>query len=444
LDNPSVRKIAVEILTRVRSQSAYADELIDSAFKHHRFELKDKALLVELANGSLRWRGLLDWLLAKFFRGDFERCPAKLKSILEVSLYQLKFLDKIPSYAAVSEGVELAKQEGGPPWAKLVNGVLRNYLREANVIKLPATEDNLNFALSICYSHPEWLIERWLKRYGLGNTIAFCEYNNQRPAISVRVNTAKISRAVLMNEFEKLDIGVEPSKYFEDFIKITRPHDITQIGIFTEGYFAIQDESTAIACSLLSPEKGDTVLDMCAAPGGKSCYLAALTGETGKVIAVDKNSKRVERIKENARRLNLRNVQPVAADSTALTIPPVDKILLDAPCSGLGVLSKRADLRWKQTPEDISSIHRLQTALLENASKLLKNRGELVYSTCTLEPEENEEMVAEFLSRHKNFEIVSQSTLLPKTFATPDRYWRSLPFQHGMDGSFAVKFIKKY
>ncbi len=439
-----MRKLSVEILTRVRTREAYADELIASAFNRHHLELKDKALLVELVNGSLRWRGLLDWLLAKFFRGDYERCPIKLKSILEVSLYQLKFLDKIPSYAAVSEGVELAKQEGGQPWANLVNGVLRSYLREVESIKLPAVEDNPSFALSIRCSHPEWLIERWIERYGLGNTITFCEYNNQRPAISVRVNIAKISRAALINEFEKLDIPVGPSKYFGDFIEITKPHDLTQSALFTEGYFAIQDESTAIACLLLSPEKGDTVLDMCAAPGGKSCYLASFTGKTGNVIAVDRNPKRVERIKENVRRLNLRNVQPVAADSTTLTIPPVDKILLDAPCSGLGVLSKRADLRWKRTPEDISSIHSLQTALLENASKLLKIGGELVYSTCTLEPEENEEVVADFLSSHKNFEVVSQSNLLSETFASPDGYWRSLPFQHGMDGSFAVKVIKKF
>jgi 16S rRNA (cytosine967-C5)-methyltransferase len=234
----------------------------------------------------------------------------------------------------------------------------------------------------------------------------------------------------------------EPSKFFDDFILLHQPDDVSALPLFQQGWFAIQDESTAIPCRLLSPQKGETILDICAAPGGKSCYLAHLVEDDARIIAVDRNPKRLRLLQQNVARFNLKSIRPVVADGASLTLKPVDKILLDAPCSGLGVLARRSDVRWKRTLDDITNIQKLQRALLENAHRLLKPGGALVYCTCTIEPEENEMVVRHFLEEHKNYEIEMKDANFDSKFFSADGFFRTLPQRHAMDGSFAVKLIK--
>jgi 16S rRNA (cytosine967-C5)-methyltransferase len=440
--NLSAREISLNILDQVFEKGSYADAVILHAFKQRALKQEDKSLILELVNGTLRWRGHLDWILKNYFHGDFKSCHNRLKSILELSLYQLKFLDKIPKYAAVSEGVEIAKKDGGEAWGNLVNGVLRSYLRKEKSLKFPSFEVAPVSALSVQYSHPTWMVRRWLKRFGLEETKRLCQYNNRRPSISLRVNLHKTSPEALLNFFEKLGIQAKPSKYFPDFIKISKPQDLTQLAPFDEGLFSIQDESTAIPCLLLAPKTGETVLDLCAAPGGKTGYLTQLMQDSGKVLAVDRNPKRMDLVKQNIKRLRLNSVLPIIADGTNFVCRKVDKILLDAPCSGLGVLAKRADLRWKRQLKDIYHIKRLQRALLENASKLLKKGGVLVYSTCTLEPEENEDVVKEFLENNEDFELENGPIVLSEKFMNSNGYYISLPHKCEMDGSFSARMVK--
>lgn len=440
-DSPSARKISFELLERISNNGKFSNELIQDSLKKWNLSQKDRALILELVNGTLRWRGQLDWILSKYFRGNFEESPNKLKRILEVSLYQLRFLDKIPEYAAVSEGVKIAKEAGGNSWGRVVNGVLRNYLRKNSTLKLPSIKSNPVSAVSIQYSHPQWLVQRWLDRYGLERTVRLCEYNNRRPAVTLRVNSKKTTRTDLLRELETSGVHAGRSKYFKDFIKVSKPQNVTELPMFHEGYFTVQDESTAIAPLLLAPQKGEVVLDMCAAPGGKACYMAQQVGEGGKVLAVDVNPNRLKLLKENAARLRLKSVHAVVGNSAEIKLSQVDKILLDVPCSGLGVLAKRADLRWKRKPRDILNIRKVQKELLENAARLLKDGGVLVYSTCTLEPEENEELIVEFLDENPNFEIDRSFKSLNETFSSPEGFWRTMPYEHQMDGAFAVRLI---
>ncbi|MFQ6113857.1 MAG: 16S rRNA (cytosine(967)-C(5))-methyltransferase RsmB [bacterium] len=440
---PSARQIAVNILEQVHKKGHHADALISDSFGKQTLKQEDKSLVLELVNGTLRWRGLLDWILTDYFQGDFKSCHARLKSILELSLYQLKFLNKIPEYAAVSQGVAIAKKHGGKAWGNLVNGVLRSYLREEKSLEFPSFEIDPVSALAVRYSHPRWMVQRWLNRFGLEEAKQLCQFNNRRPMISLRVNLQKTSVEALLKTFEKYGIRAELSEYFSDFIKISKPQDLTQLPPFNEGLFSVQDESTAIACLLLAPEKGETVLDLCAAPGGKAGYLAQLMEDTGIVLAVDSNPQRMNLVKQNTRRLRLRSVVPIIANGTVFSLgKPVDKVLLDAPCSGLGVLAKRADLRWKRQLQDIYELKKLQKSLIQNAGNLVRKGGVLVYSTCTIEPEENEEVVEDFLGEHKDFELDHDSNLLNKVFMNSRGYWTTLSHKCKMDGTFSARMVK--
>ncbi len=442
-NQPSVRYLAVQILKKVLSQKIYADAAIDQAFAANHLSDKDKALLVELVNGVIRWHGQLQWIIKSLYKGNYETVPPILLNILEVSLYQLTHLSKIPGYAAVSQGVDMAKAEGGKRWGNLVNAILRNYLRHGSELEFPTIEKERVSAIAIRHSHPEWIVGRWLRQFGLDNTIKFCEYNNKRPEISVRINTLKTDLQNTVEELEENGFNLKPSAYFSDFLKVEKAANLVQTDLFRQGFITIQDESTALAPLLLHPQKGDVILDMCAAPGGKTGYLSTLMGDEGVVFAVDVNLQRLNAVKQNKQRLNLKSMLPVCADARKIQMRPVDKILLDVPCSGLGVLARRADLRWRKTCNDIRSILKTQQSLLQRAAHLVKNGGSIVYSTCTLEPEETTRQIEWFLEKYPEFYLSTDCETIPGTFLSEDKYFISFPFLHGIDGAFAVKLKKR-
>ncbi|RMD88517.1 MAG: 16S rRNA (cytosine(967)-C(5))-methyltransferase RsmB [Calditrichaeota bacterium] len=440
----SARKLAVQVVTKFHRSKKRIDRILDQVLEKSHLSSKDKALLNELVNGTIRWLGLLDWYLKYLFYGKFKKLPAQLKAILETGLYQLKFLDKIPSYAIVNEAVELAKAAGGKTWGNIVNGILRQFLRVKDSLKLPYLHEDPVKTIAVNYSHPEWLIKRWISRYGIEETIKLCIFNNQPAAITLRVNLQKALPEEVLEHLQKTGIEAEPSRYFPDFIIIKKPHkEITQLPWFRQGVFTIQDVSTAISCLLLNPSESEIVLDLCAAPGGKSIYLAQLMKDSGVVIAVDINKSRMNKLLENLNRLQVKSVKPVIADALKFLCKPVDKILLDVPCSGLGVLAKRVDLRWRRTEQDILNIARLQFKILKKASELIKPGGSIVYSTCTIEPEENEQIIEKFLQERPAFRIERSNMESLKPFEHPQGYYYTLPHIHQMDGIFAVKLVKK-
>lgn len=438
----SVRCLAYEILTRVLSEGTHADQAFEQVLKKSHLPAKDVGLLTELVNGTLRWRGQLDWVIKSYYRGKWSGLPPALLRILELGLYQLMHLSKVPAYAAVSESVEIARREGGEQWSKLVNGILRSYLRTGAKLQFPGIAEQPVEAVAVNYSHPSWLVRRWIQKWGVEKTVRYCQYNNTRPTLTLRVNTLKSDAVSLAAQLRDAGFQVTRSPYFADFLKIAKGANLTKTDAFRKGLFAIQDESTALAVRVLQPEPGDVVWDMCAAPGGKTAHVAAAMQNSGIICATDVKLERLKLLQENRARLQLGCVHVILADARHMELRKVTKILLDAPCSGLGVLARRADLRWRKKEKDIRNISRIQTALLNRAASCLQKHGVLVYSTCTLESEETEEQVTKFLQQHSDFVLqpAQDPDLMP--FSQPGGFYCALPFQHRIDGAFVARLVR--
>lgn len=437
------RGTAVKIINRIERSDAYLDKLLDAELKSDELSHQDKALLAELVHGVIRWQGKLDWLLNRFTHGNFAKSETHVKNALRVALYQILFLDRLPHYAAVNEAVEFVKRLRNDKAAGLVNAVLRNIIRNLQNLQWPKAEEDILQYLSINYSHPLWLVKRWLNRFGKEETEKLLIANNEIPSLMLRVNKVKIQPSEFLSILDQNQIQYQGSSFLDYFIKVKSLSGIAQLDIFQKGLFSIQDESAALPVLLLAPHSGDTVIDMCAAPGGKTTHIIELMGNQGTIIAIDKYEYKLSLIKQSCERLGLTNVNTIVADSEHFEHTPVDKVLVDAPCSGLGVLRKKPDIKWKREPEDIVKLTKIQERLLENAAKLVKPGGVLVYCTCTTEPEENELMVQSFLKHNSEFVVDDASQFVNKSVVTPEGYVMTLPHRHHLDGSFAVRLVKQ-
>jgi 16S rRNA (cytosine967-C5)-methyltransferase len=286
------------------------------------------------------------------------------------------------------------------------------------------------------------MVKRWVDRYGLYETEQLLSANNERPTIVVRANTLKTTADELVKLFEERNIRNTRSKYLENFIKVGHLSGIYNLDLFEKGYFSVQDESSGLVVKLLDPKPGETVIDLCSAPGGKTTFIGELMKNQGKIIAVDKYEHRLNLVKQSCERLGVENVEFIPKDALEVDVEPADKVLVDAPCSGLGVIQKKPDIKWQRELSDIRNLAKTQIELLEKASKLVKNGGVIVYSTCTIEPEENIEVVKEFLSRHPEFKIDDARNYLPSDIVNGEGCMETYPHKHDMDGGFAVRLIK--
>ena len=437
------RGTAVKILNRVERTDSYLDKVLDAELRLPDLNDLDKGLLSELVHGVLRWQGRLDWILNGFSHGNFAKSEINIKNTLRVALYQILFLNRIPHAAAVNEGVEFIKRIRGEKPAGLVNAVLRNIIRNVDGIRYPDPAEDQSQYLAVYQSHPLWLVRRWVDRYGVEDAKKLLAANNERPELSLRVNRLKVDRGEFLHRLKQLQLQGTPSTFLEYFVKTKSLSGIAQMDLFRSGYFTIQDESAALPCQLLNPQPGERVLDLCAAPGGKTTNLAEMMKNQGEVVAIDKYEAKLKMIQASCDRLGLRSVTFLAADASVMDGEIADRVLLDVPCTGLGVLTKKPDIKWKRDVSDIMRLSRTQSALIENAARLVRPGGALVYSTCTTEPEENEEIVRAFLNHHAEFELEDARKLLPESLVTPDGFVRTLPHIHGMDGSFAAKLVKK-
>ncbi len=437
------RGTAVKILNRIERTDSYLDKVLDSELRSAELNDLDKALLTELVHGIMRWQLKLDWVLTGFFHGNFTKSDADVRNALRVALYQILFLDRIPPPAAVNEAVEFIKRIRGEKAGDFVNAVLRNILRNLDAIHYPdVNEDSLKY-FSVMYSHPLWMVKRWVNRYGFDATEKLLPKNNERPPLTLRVNRLKTETSYFLSLLDANHIPYTKSLYLESFVNVQNLGNVSELEIFKQGFFTVQDESAGIACLLLSPQPGERVVDLCAAPGGKTAYIAELMGGKGEIIAIDKYESKVELIKRTCARLGIGNVQCIVADAITYQGPIADKVLLDAPCSGLGVLMKKPDIKWKREPEDIPKLAELQAQLLENAATLVKPGGVLVYSTCTIEPEENQELIQKFLEQHPVFTIDSAAKFVHPDLVTTSGWVETLPSKHQMDGTFAVRLVKQ-
>lgn len=436
------RGTAVKILNRIERTDAYLDKMLDAELRSTEVLDIDKSLLAEIVHGVMRWQGRLDWVLNGFTHGNFSKSEVNVKNALRVALYQILFLTQVPHYAAVNEAVEFMKRIRGEKSANLVNAVLRNIIRSIDGIHYPKVGDDPLQYLAVYYSHPIWMVKRWAARFEREELEKLLIANNEIPGLTLRINKVKISPSEFLSILDKQHVAYSGSSFIDYFIKVKGLGGISQLNIFQSGYFSIQDESAALPVLLLDPRGGERVVDMCAAPGGKTTFIAELMNNQGEILAIDKYESKLKLITNSCERLGIANVQAIVADANEADIGQADKVLVDAPCSGLGVLRKKPDIKWKREPEDIPRLVKQQRALLESGARCVKSGGVLVYSTCTLETEENGGVVRSFLADHPEFSIDDAAKFVNKAVVTDDGWIETYPHRHHIDGSFAVRLVK--
>ena len=445
------RSCSVKILCRCERTDSYLEKLIDFELRNDTLNDFDKALLNEISHGVIRWLRRLDWFLNGFYRGNYEKCLPEVKNAMRVALYQILFLNKIPYSAAVNEAVEFIKRIHGEKHAGVVNGLLRTIIRTLDNLVWPTREiDEVNY-LGIIQSHPNWMVNRWIKRFGFDDALKLCESNNRRPVLSLRVNNLKISIEDFENYLKEKNLFYRKGNYLDNFFTVKTMSKIYTDELFKNGFYTVQDESAGLASQLLNPSKDELIIDVCSAPGGKTSHMSELMNNEGKIIAVEKYLSRCEIMGKNLDRLGVKNTKILHDDVSNPTtkelkeglIGKADKILVDAPCSGLGVLSKKPDIKWKRELEDINKLHILQLEILENSIKYLKPEGSIVYSTCTTESEENSEVVRHFLNEHPEFFVDSASDFVSEKVVSKDGFIEVFPHIHNVDGAFSARLTRR-
>jgi len=434
VQNP--REIALKILHRTEKDDSFPNLLLSNDLK----ELSnpaDRALASNLVYGVLKNKITLDYIIGKFSKIKVEKLSLWVLNILRIGIFQLVFMDKIPTFAAVNESVKLANRYANRGAVGFINGVLRSVSKNAENIDFPDKNANLTEYLSVYYSHPVWLVEKLLNQYGEAVTEQVLKANNQPPNLFIRANSLKTTTKELCEILENDGIETEIDTEFQNSIKILSNFGgVVNTKAFKDGLFTVQDRSSTFAGQVLAPIAGEIVLDMCAAPGGKSTHLAELMQNRGAVIACDIYEHKLKLIDDNAKRLGIDIIETRLLDGTKLCdefVGKFDKVLLDAPCSGLGVIHKKPDIRYAKprngsVEEDIAELVACQAKLLDNAAKYLKQGGLMIYSTCTILKEENSEQIERFLLRHSEFEKLEEQQI----------------FTHDTDGSgFYVCKLRK-
>ena len=439
----SIRHIACDILTQVSQSQAFAGELLDECLNEQNLSgTADGRLLTHLVYGVLRMQGHLDWILAKLYRGDFPKMDDGVKNVLRTGLYQIKFSDRLPAFAVVDEAVKVAKKIN-PAASGLVNAILRGYLRNTEKLPFPSLEKNLAEHLAAFYSHPLWLVKIWLTILGKDETLALCKANNEMPPLTIRTNTIKISNVDLQSELANIGFSVHPTRNSPDGLILTdSTKPVQKTGLFRDGLLRIQDEAAQLISHLINPQAGDCVLDACAGSGGKTTHLAALLQNKGELLAIDRSAEKLAELNKDAARMGISIIQTKSLDLVN-ELPDdlkehFDLVLVDAPCSGTGTLRRNPEIKWRTKAEDLPIFAKTQKLILANAAQAVKKGGNLLYCTCSLQPQENEEVIEYFLSHHADFSLSAPpSTLNEKLFDTRG-FFHTYPHRHGMDGFFGA------
>lgn len=446
--NIKAREAALNVLWEVDIKGAYLDLALKGQLQKTNLGDRDRALVTEISYGVIRYLLTLDWYIEKTAGRKISTIDPIIKNILRLSLYQVIFLKKIPAPAACYEGVELAKKTGHKGGVNFVNGVLRGFLRKREGLKFPAKEKNPLKYLSLKYSFPSWMVERWAIRFGFTECQDILRNNNNRAPLTVRVNTIKIQRNKLIEALENEGVDAEEGIIPESLI-LKRVRSLSSLESYKKGLFQVQSQSSMLVSRLLDPRPEEIILDSCSAPGGKAAHIAQLMDNRGRVVSRDIYPHKVKLIEKNASRLGINILDPEVGDSRKLPSSfcgIFDRVLVDAPCSGLGIIRRKPDLKWKRNPEDIKELSCLQASLLREAAKALKPGGTLLYSLCTNEPEETEEVFQEFCQDNDNFYPSDLSVFLPEQLEIEGGekgYLNLFPHRHGLDGFFIARWIKE-
>lgn len=440
----NVREIAIKVLQEVYAKQAYANIAMNRVVAKEQISALDRKFLTELVYGTVKATNTLDWIISSFVNRPLSKIPPMILYIMRVACYQIMYMDKVPPSAACNEAVELSKKYTHQGTVKFVNGVLRSIIRGKDSIEFPdlATKPIQHIALK--HHHPEWLVKLWLEEFGQAETIELCTANNLAPHLTIRVNTIKINKEQLIERLAAEEITVEQSRYAQDGLIITdMKRSLADSQTFKQGLWQIQDESSMLVAQVLDAQPGSTVLDMCAAPGGKSTHIAQYLQNSGKVLSCDIYEHKLNLIKENSSRLGIKILQTFLQDATIYVEQfnnIADYVLVDAPCSGLGVLRRRADARWRKQERELLELPELQLSILKNAARYLKPGGRLVYSTCTIRRQENQDIIERFVQDMPEFEYEQITHPLNKQ---PVREIVLYPHIDGVDGFYIVSLRKK-
>lgn len=438
------RYIAVKTLYSVEKRGAYSNLKLSYYFKKYDLDANDRGLATEILYGTIRWKKRLDYTIKKFSKTKIKKIPMWTLCCIRAAIYEIYFLDRVPDFATVNQAVEITKIKDEKE-TSFVNGILRNILRNKKDFYNIKIQNKIQ-KMAVEYSQEEWFVEKMIKDFGEKKAKIIMEKSNKTPNLTLRVNTLKTTRENLKQELLNDNVIVSDGN-IKDSLKVKKLSKIETNKLFSKGEFSIQDESSMLAVLCLDPKKGNKIIDMCAAPGGKSTYISELMDNKGEVIAFDIHEHKLKLIEESSKRLGIEIIKPILKDSTVLLdeyIKYADKVLVDAPCSGLGIIRKKPEIRWNIKEEDICSLTKIQKEVLNNASKYLKVDGELIYSTCTITKEENEDIIEDFLKENTNFELMNIENYIPFNIDTAKKgYIKLLPGVYDTDGFFIAKLIRK-
>lgn len=442
----TVREQVVDLLIEVEREQSYAQLSLKKALVD--LEMRDKALATEIFYGTIKYQIQIDYWLNQYSKTPIRKMKPLIRNLLRMSVYQMLHLDKIPVSAVINEAVKITKKRKFQGLSGFVNGLLRTIDREREKLAYPSEKDSLSEALSIQYAIPEWMIKMWLKQYSRDIVEQIASALNQRAEVCGRVNDLKGSKAELLEILEKEGVHVESGHLLEEAFYLKKVDNLQNLPSFKLGAWTVQDESAMLVAHVVAPKAGEYVLDMCSAPGGKSMHMAAKMENRGEIIACDIHPHKLELIEKNAKRLGISIIKPTLQDGMVLNenwIGKFDKVLLDAPCSGLGIMKRKPDIRLHKTKDDLKEIVEIQKALFKNAVQYLKPNGKLVYSTCTISYEENEQMIKEAVSEY-GLELENIVDTIPKLIQSSVKEQgmiQILPNMAGTDGFFIASLKRR-
>ena len=441
MTNTNPRQVVFNALYDVILKDAYAEVALDRVLRSSSLIPQNHNFVKELVSGIVRRQRTLDALISQFAKKPQQ--PPKLRLILQIGLYQLRYLTQVPPSAAVDTSVELAKNNGLSKLSGVVNGILRQYVRACETVADPLIlPDDPIERLGIQHSFPNWIIKLWWDELGEETAAKLAAWFNQSPTIDLRINPLKVSKEAVEKAFMEAHINYQFLSLPNSLRLTKRVGNIQQLPGFQEGWWSVQDFSAQLVSYLLDPQPGETIIDACAAPGGKTTHIAELMRDEGIIFALDRAESRLKKVRINAERLQQKSIKTCVGDVREMNQfqQTADRVLVDAPCSGLGTLHRRTDLRWRQTPENLVELAQLQQEILTAAATWVKPKGTLVYATCTLNPLENEDVIQAFLTNHPQWEIDLPPDNFPaKSLVSPSGWIKVIPTEHNSDGFFMVK-----
>ncbi|MDP4180202.1 MAG: 16S rRNA (cytosine(967)-C(5))-methyltransferase RsmB [Bacillota bacterium] len=442
------RELALKTIYEINEKGAYSNLALNKLLEGNSLKGVDRAFVTELVYGVLKWKLSIDWTISKFSSIKLKKISPWILNILRLGVYQLLYTDRIPVSAACNESVNLSKRYGHSGSSKFVNGVLRSIARSKASIEYPDKEKDIVGYLSVKYSHPDWLVTEWLQRFGKEFTEDLLCSNNEVPDFMIRVNTLKTSKDKLKLELSENGVETTDGKFMDEALQVLNPGSFLNLEQYKMGHFLVQDESSMLVARVMDPKPGELIVDVCSAPGGKTTHMAQLMKNEGLIVARDIHEHKINLINEGSKRLGVEIIKAEAFDAVNIDenlIEKADRVLVDAPCTGFGIIRKKPDIKWSRSAKDKKEITDLQLKILSNASRYVKAGGYLVYSTCTIENEENKDLVDRFLNESEDFFLEDFISLLPeglKEFSKKG-YIELYPNINKVDGFFIAKMRKR-